>query len=87
MAENTNYPHKIHAPLLRICTCSWEVSAQLGTILPKFLHLSGAMWQASPMEWKQKGWIPLLGSVVSNQVPSMQLPLLQSGSRLGGPRG
>ena len=87
MVEMTNCPHKIYGLLLRIPSCSWEVSAQLGTTLPEFLHLSGSMWQASPMEKKQKGWVPLQGHVVNKQVPSMLLPLLLARGKLSGPRG
>lgn len=54
MTEKTNCTPKIHGPPLKINNCSWEVSAQLGTTLPELLHLSGAMWQTSPMNGKRK---------------------------------
>lgn len=74
MAEKMNYPHKIHGPLSRIQLFLGSV-CPAGDYIAEFLHLHVALWQASPMEWKQKGWVPFLGYVVSKQVPSMLVPL------------
>lgn len=74
MVEKTNYPHKIHGPLSRIQLFLGSV-CPAGDYIAELLHLHGALWQASPMEWKQKGSVPFLGCVASKQVSSMLLPL------------